>query len=157
MSKSLSESTEDRAEKPLRPASDVISRTLGESAVLIRLHTNKIYELNRLYRTPPQRLSAGGRSKGLVRTTIARRFAKLGFERQRKVNATEFCRGILQTEGPSLWTALGRRATALADLGIVDASLLSKSLGELFAGRRPRESYRIWNTLHLEAWVRSRA
>jgi hypothetical protein len=46
MSKSLSESTEDRAEEPLRPASDVISRTLGESAVLIRLHTNKIYELN---------------------------------------------------------------------------------------------------------------
>ena len=110
-----------------------------------------------LYRTPPQRLSAGGRSKGLVRTTIARRFAKLGFERQRKVNATEFCRSILQTEGPSIWTALGRRATALADLGIVDASLLAKSLGELFAGRRPRENYRIWNTLHLEAWVRSRA
>ena len=30
----------------LQPASDVIARALGESAVLIRLNTNKIYELN---------------------------------------------------------------------------------------------------------------
>jgi hypothetical protein len=31
---------------PLRPAADVIARRLGESAVLIRLNTNRIYELN---------------------------------------------------------------------------------------------------------------
>jgi hypothetical protein len=30
----------------IHPASDVIARALGESAVLIRLNTNKIYELN---------------------------------------------------------------------------------------------------------------
>jgi hypothetical protein len=30
----------------LRPASDVVARQLGESAVLIRLTTNRIYELN---------------------------------------------------------------------------------------------------------------
>ena len=29
-----------------RPASDVVARRLGESAVLIRLTTNRIYELN---------------------------------------------------------------------------------------------------------------
>ena len=30
----------------LKPASDIIARRLGESAVLIRLQTNRIYELN---------------------------------------------------------------------------------------------------------------
>jgi len=30
----------------LRPAADVIARRLGDSAVLIRLNTNRIYELN---------------------------------------------------------------------------------------------------------------
>jgi hypothetical protein len=34
------------SETPLRPAADVIARRLGESAVLIRLNTSKIYELN---------------------------------------------------------------------------------------------------------------
>jgi asparagine synthase (glutamine-hydrolysing) len=108
-----------------------------------------------LYRTPPRMLSSGGRSKGLVRDTVARRFPKLGFERQRKVHATEFYWKTMQTEGPRAWEALGH-ASALADLGIVDASLLSDTMADLFAGRRPKESYRIWNTLHLEAWVRSR-
>ena len=109
-----------------------------------------------LYRTPPRLLSAGGRSKGLVRDTVARRFPKLGFESQRKVHATEFYWKTMQTEGPREWATLGK-ATALADLGVVDPSLLSDTMAELFAGRRRRESYRIWNTLHLEAWVRSRA
>jgi asparagine synthase (glutamine-hydrolysing) len=109
-----------------------------------------------LYRTPPHLLSAGGRSKGLVRDAVARRFPTLGFERQRKVNATEFCRRILQTEGPSIWAGLGR-SVALADLGVVDPSRLSATLTGLFEGRRPRETYRIWDVLHLEAWARSRA
>ena len=47
---SLMESkTGDRQSSPeavLRPAADVIARNLGESAVLIRLNTNRIYELN---------------------------------------------------------------------------------------------------------------
>ena len=30
----------------MRPASDVIARQLGESAVLIRMRTSRIYELN---------------------------------------------------------------------------------------------------------------
>jgi hypothetical protein len=30
----------------LKPASDIIARRLGDSAVLIRLQTNRIYELN---------------------------------------------------------------------------------------------------------------
>jgi hypothetical protein len=109
-----------------------------------------------LYRTPPHLLIKDGRTKGLVRDVVARRYPKLGFERQRKVRATEFYWRTMQTEGRNTWAALGQ-ASALADLGVVDAPLLTKALAELFAGRQPRESYRIWNTLHLEAWVRSRA
>ena len=33
-------------EERLEPPSDVVGRRLGDSTVLIRLHTNRIYELN---------------------------------------------------------------------------------------------------------------
>ncbi len=108
-----------------------------------------------LYRTPPHLLSKGGRAKGLVRDAIARRFPHLGFERQRKVHATNFYWSTLQREGSAAWARLGR-ASALGDLGIVDAVRLGETLAELIAGRRPRESYQIWTALHLEAWTRSR-
>jgi asparagine synthetase B (glutamine-hydrolysing) len=109
-----------------------------------------------LYRTPPHLLSKNGRSKGLVRETVARRFPKLGFESQRKMQATNFYRKSMEAEGLAAWNALGK-ASALADLRVVDPCVLSDTMADLFAGRRPQESYRIWNTLRLEAWVRSRA
>jgi hypothetical protein len=46
MSYPNSAGTDPDAAARLRTASDVIARTLGESAVLIRLSTNRIYELN---------------------------------------------------------------------------------------------------------------
>jgi len=109
-----------------------------------------------LYRTPPELLSKNGRSKGLVRETVARRFPKLGFENQRKMQATNFYRQSMEAEGAAAWKTLGS-ASALADLRVVDPDLLTDTMADLFAGRRPQESYRIWNTLRLEAWVRSRA
>lgn len=110
-----------------------------------------------LYRTPPHVLSQGGRAKGLVRATIARRFPDLGFERQKKVHATNFYWRTMQTEGPAAWNTLGNEATTLARLGVLDAKLHMATMAELFAGQRPRESYRIWNTLHLEGWARPRS
>jgi len=109
-----------------------------------------------LYRTPPHILSQGGRAKGLVRATIARRFPNLGFERQKKVHATSFYWRTMQAEGPAAWASLGSAAT-LASLGVLDAKLHATTMAELFAGQRPHESYRIWNTLHLEGWARPRA
>jgi len=44
----------------------------------------------------------------------------------------------------------------LARLGVLDAKLHMATMAELFAGKRPQESYRIWNTLHLEGWARPR-
>jgi len=40
------ENQQTPADLVLRPAGDVIARKLGDSAVLIRLNTNRIYELN---------------------------------------------------------------------------------------------------------------
>jgi asparagine synthase (glutamine-hydrolysing) len=108
-----------------------------------------------LYRTPPKLLMRGGRAKGLVREALARRFPTLGFERQRKVNATDFYWKTMQSEGPAAWSTLGGAST-LDSLGIIDSRLHAAAMTELFAGERPRESYRIWNTLQLEAWTRSR-
>jgi len=109
-----------------------------------------------LYRTPPHVLSQGGRAKGLVRATIARRFPNLGFERQKKVHATNFYWRTMQAEGPAAWNTLGNRATTLERLGVLDAKLHMATMEDLFAGKRPQESYRIWNTLHLEGWARPR-
>ena len=109
-----------------------------------------------LYRTPPRLLMAGGRAKGLVRETLARRFPNLGFERQRKVHATDFYRRMMRTEGSAAWASLGGAAT-LGKLGVVDAGRHATAMLELADGRRPRESYGIWTSLQLEAWVRSRA
>ena len=47
-----------------------------------------------LYRIPPEFLNRGGRSKGLVRDMLARRFPHLGFERQKKVVAIDFFRSV---------------------------------------------------------------
>ena len=70
--------------------------------------------LEMLYRIPPHLLNKGGRSKGLVRQSVARRFPQLGFERQKKVIATNFFNSTMLQDGKkglasSGWyTSLGR-------------------------------------------------
>jgi asparagine synthetase B (glutamine-hydrolysing) len=108
-----------------------------------------------LYRLPPEVLIEDGRAKSLVRQTVAKRFPALGFERQRKVNATRFYHGILQREGPAAWEHVGR-GRELVELGIVDAGRLEEALGRLFTGGTPQESFRVWTVVALAAWTRSR-
>jgi asparagine synthetase B (glutamine-hydrolysing) len=109
-----------------------------------------------LCRTPPDLLYRGGRTKAMVRQTVARRFPGLDFERQRKVSAVHFFSSILRAEGPRLWQALGG-AQALAELGIVDAPVLNSAMPVLLSGTRPsRESHRVRDILLVEAWLRPR-
>jgi hypothetical protein len=105
-----------------------------------------------LYRMPPSLLYRGGRSKGLVRDTVARRFPALGFDRQRKVNATGFYLDILQREGAQAWAAV-EHGKALAALGVVDGPRLVDTMSGLIAGGAPRDRYRIWSILNLAAWA----
>jgi hypothetical protein len=107
-----------------------------------------------LYRAQPALLERGGRSKGLVRDTLARRFPGQGFGRQKKVTATDFFTSRVLAEAPALWRRLGG-PRALADLGIVDPSQLGEA-GERIEAQTPaRRATHIWQLLSIECWVRS--
>jgi asparagine synthase (glutamine-hydrolysing) len=108
-----------------------------------------------LYRMPPKLLNRGGRSKGLVRETVARRFPRLGFEIQRKVTASRFGRSLIVEEGRRALNDLGG-ATALADAGVVHAPTLNEDLNRILRDPHSRESYIVWNVLTLERWLRAR-
>ena len=107
-----------------------------------------------LCRTPPRILNEGGRTKGLVRQTLARRFPALGLERQRKVLATSFFQSLLLREGPALADAAGD-FPALSALGLVDGRATSAFVREELKQPGPR-TRRIWLPLNLEMWIRSR-
>ncbi|MGI8605738.1 MAG: asparagine synthase-related protein, partial [Gaiellaceae bacterium] len=107
-----------------------------------------------LYRTPPELLNEGGRAKGLVRQMLARKFPELGFERHRKVLATNYFTEVMAREVPGVWRKLGG-APALESLGIVDGTQLQSAVREVFERNQHQGVSRIWNLLTVEAWVRS--
>lgn len=107
-----------------------------------------------LYRVPPELLDRGGRAKGLVRANLARRFPELGFERQKKISALSFYRGVALEQGESAWQQLGG-VPALADLGVLDPNAFERELRSILAGREI-EAFHVWDVLNLEAWTRSR-
>jgi asparagine synthetase B (glutamine-hydrolysing) len=109
-----------------------------------------------LYRVPPELLASSGRTKGLVRAMLARRFPTLGFERQRKVVGTAFAFDTFHSELPIALRAIGG-ARALADLGLVDRHKLDEAVVRFASS--PSEHWRgnsLWHVLSLEAWVRPR-
>jgi asparagine synthetase B (glutamine-hydrolysing) len=110
-----------------------------------------------LYRTPPFLLIQGGRSKGLVRNSLARRFPNLGFGQQRKVEATSFYASLIYKDGRDLWQQMsGPRA--LGELGIVDEPLLLDTIEDLLVRRKDGgAAHRVWSTLNLETWARAHA
>ena len=105
-----------------------------------------------LIRTPPALLDRGGRSKGLVRETLAKRFPTLGFDRQRKIAATPFYTTLLRAEGGSLLERLGT-FSELGDLGVVNPVSARAFAADAFA-RDPDQLHRVWDLLNLETWVR---
>jgi asparagine synthase (glutamine-hydrolysing) len=109
-----------------------------------------------LYRVPPDDLEQGGRTKGLVRGMLARRFPDAGFERQKKVIGTEFANDSFVTEIPKAMEEMGG-PQALAELGLVDQRKLTEAMARMASDPdERRKSYRVWHVLSLEAWVRSR-
>jgi asparagine synthase (glutamine-hydrolysing) len=110
--------------------------------------------LEMLYRVPPHLLNKGGRSKGLVRQSLARRFPELGFERQKKVIFANLFNSMMLQEGKKAWQAVGG-TPALAELGVVDRERLGSTIEEILAGNEVRQAYRIWDVLNFESWLRS--
>jgi asparagine synthase (glutamine-hydrolysing) len=108
-----------------------------------------------LYRTPPFQLLQGGFYKSLVRGSVARRLPKLGFERQRKVEATSFYASQIYRNGSEIWQQSGGART-LANLGIIDDRSLRPMIERLLrGGQEGRKAHRVWTVLNLEAWARA--
>jgi asparagine synthase (glutamine-hydrolysing) len=108
-----------------------------------------------LLRTPPELLSHQGRSKGLVRDSLTRRFPDLGFERQRKVSATSYARSIMSHQTAGAWRRYGG-VPALAELGVIDERRFAAEVVDR-PDKTHLDHFRIWDALNLEAWLRPRA
>ena len=108
-----------------------------------------------LYRTPPLQLIHDGRNKGLVRASLARRFPNLGFERQRKMEATSFYSSLIYQDAAKIWRQLAGTQT-LGELGIIDEHLLPQAFDQLLSGHHEgRDAHRVWSILNLETWARA--
>lgn len=105
-----------------------------------------------MYRTPPEILTRGNRTKGLVRAAVDRRFPGLGFKAQRKVLAFSFFATTVATEAkrlaPEFWNF-----SALGDLGIVDPHG-ARAYVEAAFDQSPRTMVQAWRLVTLEAWTR---
>jgi asparagine synthase (glutamine-hydrolysing) len=105
-----------------------------------------------LFRTPPALLDRDGRSKGLIRQTLARRFPQLGFDGQKKVAATSFHQSLMQAEAARLREIVGP-LRSLPALGVVDAAKATAAIDQAFA--TGRQMHRAWSLLNLETWTRA--
>jgi asparagine synthetase B (glutamine-hydrolysing) len=105
-----------------------------------------------LARTPPGVLMEAG-GKGLARTMLAERFPDLGFESQRKVVSTDAFRTTALLQGGAAWQAMDG-TPLLAELGIVDGTLVRREADDILASGSTARSYRLWDLLSLESWAR---
>jgi asparagine synthase (glutamine-hydrolysing) len=108
-----------------------------------------------LFRVPPERLLDGGRSKGLVRGTLERRFPGLGFGVQAKVEATSYFAIAVRAQGRALWREWSG-LPALVSLGIVEPEGARRAMERALQGSRYRDLYYFWSMMNMEAWLRPR-
>ncbi len=109
------------------------------------------------YRTPASVHCVGGRTKGLVRRRLARRFPELGFDTQRKLVMPPMEQELLVTQAPSAWLKHGGAPT-LGALGVVDEPALQRRMEGLFAAQHAVDYFHhVWTPLNLEAWARAHA
>jgi asparagine synthetase B (glutamine-hydrolysing) len=109
-----------------------------------------------LYRAPPQVLLAGGRSKGVVRATMAKRFPGLGLDRQRKRIATTFFASVVTRQVPDMWRA-NPTLSGLAGLGIVNLAGVRRMADRAIAKRDRHNLVRLWYLMNTDAWVAAHA
>jgi asparagine synthetase B (glutamine-hydrolysing) len=109
-----------------------------------------------LCRIHPRVLERGGRTKGLVREQVAKRFPGLGFETHRKISASRFFSETVAREAPRAWDRL-RGVPTLARLGILDARK-AEAAARADVGNIVRSgNCRVWEMLTLEAWATAHA
>lgn len=108
-----------------------------------------------LFRTPPDILNDGGRTKGLARRMLARRFPRLGFDRQRKVLASNFFANVMFREAQKVFAEL-EGVKALDALGIVRGTSFQIILQKAIQTGHNTRITQMWHVLNAEAWARSR-
>jgi asparagine synthetase B (glutamine-hydrolysing) len=138
-------------------------RSLDQEEVFASRRRNGLRELQPFWdpdliqflcRIHPRVLDRGGRTKGLVREQVAKRFPGLGFERHKKVSASRYFSETVAAEAPRAWDKLGGVQT-LARLGILDASQ-AEVAARADVGQVIRSgNCRVWEMLTLEAWAAS--
>lgn len=121
---------------------------------------------NFLARVPPHLMNKGYWSKGLVRTTLAKRFPEAGFATQRKVLSTTLSTRLMYEQTPAAWAKMGG-VPALSGAGVVDEKLLQSDVERrLDLIKRPQgassaetlarsiAAHGIWTVLNVESWLR---
>jgi hypothetical protein len=110
-----------------------------------------------LYRTPPHLLTGNGRSRGLVRESIGKRFPTLDVRPHRpRTGVTSFYRMTLLIEAGPAWEQLGG-VQALADLHVVDRIRVTQRFEEITAKAQYDKAGFLWDILSLETWARTHA
>lgn len=104
---------------------------------------------------PPELLLYGGATKGLVRELLARGFPGLGFERQKKIVIRRSLPHSVLGEGVHLWKESGN-ATELSVLGLADAGKLDAYLTSALQSENHRDTFRAWQIISTEHWLRAR-
>lgn len=108
--------------------------------------------LAHMYNVPPARLHHGDRTKALVRRAVDRRFPGLGFNRQRKVTATDFFVGLVKREAPTLAIDVAD-FRGLASLDVVTPAAARDFVASAWNGSAYDVSL-AWKLVNVEAWVR---
>lgn len=108
-----------------------------------------------LFRVTPEELNRGGRSKGLVRQTMARRFPHLGFGAQKKIVSRNYFGAVVERDWSKAW-AKSRGTPTLEGLGIVNERTLDASATGAIAEKREGLYFRMWDSVNLEVWARDR-
>jgi len=108
-----------------------------------------------LHRVPPDLLMRDGRSKWLLRRSVASRLPGLGLERRGKASAAGVFQGMLHREAPAAWTRLGG-VPALERIGVVRAADIESGHSHSSLVTRAGGAGRLYSLLNLEAWVQQR-
>jgi hypothetical protein len=87
---------------------------------------------------------------------MARRFAGLGLERQRKRGASTFFASVVAEQVPELWRR-NRELPHLTGLGIVEPAGARGMADRAIERRNIHELVRVWYLLNTEAWIAAHA
>jgi asparagine synthetase B (glutamine-hydrolysing) len=151
-----------RRSRPARFLDDVSLSYVGEQAYetrrRLRVHTlaplldpDVVAFLSSL---EPRRLIARGKAKALAREVLVSRLPHMAWSWPRTVYADSLWRQALVREGAHAWSALGGAPT-LAELGIVDPTLLGARVCSHGTSIPRREVAQACRALILEKWMRS--